>query len=126
MAKGKHMDNVKVSMAITVDGTSEGHDFPVLTVKEAKQLGDHLLDHAQKQIMHAWPEDSAQFAGPRKVGFEYIVSMDGNEVFGQSLRFGSVNDQAVDAMRGIFDGAMAKLDKRLAAKAHRHNHKASA
>lgn len=104
---------VKVSMTVTVDGAAQPAREFDLSGKDARHLGGHLIEHALSKIMAMAPDDVLT-AGARSVGFSWTYDNNG---VGATSNFGwtGLGDAEVQAIQGVFDGAMAKLDQRIAA-----------
>jgi hypothetical protein len=105
---------MKVTMTLTIDGTAQATREFDLSPKDARHLGDHLITHALAKVNAMAPDSDAAAAGARSVGFAWTYDNNGLTASVNCVWAG-LDDVGVQAAQGVFDGAMAKLDHRIAA-----------
>jgi hypothetical protein len=117
----KHMATVTVDIDVTINGQKSGHKFAAIQGKDARHLGNHLIVHALQKVNAMMPDDLAQLNGSNVVSFDYVVTRDddGVSLGGQHNEWNTLNDTQVAGLQGAYDGAVAKLDKHIAAKGHK-------
>lgn len=115
------MGTVTVEISVTANGKKSGHSFAALEAKDARHLADHLIGHALQKVNAMMPDDPAVVQGPDSVSFEYVTTRDADgKMLGRQVNEWPIMDDATSAaIIGVYDGAMAKLDKRIAAKGHK-------
>src|SRR6266853_1435511 len=104
---------------VTMDADGTIHTFAGLSAKETRQLLHHFEQQTMTKVLDTLPEpDDTSMAGPNTVNFSCITTRDadGSSIGGQINDWPNMSDVASGTLHGIFDAAMAKLDKHLANK----------
>jgi hypothetical protein len=104
---------------ISMNANGTPHVYAGLAATEARQLLKHFDGHAMGQIIASMPEpDDSTALGTNIVTFSCTTTRDadGSSVGTQLNTWPNVSTAGAGALQGAFDGALAKLDKHLAAK----------
>lgn len=104
---------------VTMVADGDSHVFAGLSAKDTTHLLRHFETNALGKIVDMIGEaDDNSGDGANNVSFSCrtVRDSDGKDCGGQSNDWNGVSDAVVGALHGAFDNALAKLDKRLAAK----------
>jgi|SRR5579859_1388920 len=104
---------------VTMDADGTTHTFAGLSAHEAKQVMHHFEVNTLAKTIDMLPEASDTSGdGANDVTFDISTARDSDkkQLGTQHNDWLGISDAAKGALHGAFDAAMAKLDKRLAAK----------